>query len=71
MRPYVTEYERHRQQREEERYCPACGAAVPAPEPSASPTYGDGLDDVRKELSPLVRQWLSQHEQANTVGVAR
>ncbi|WP_170181574.1 hypothetical protein [Haloactinospora alba] len=34
------------------------------------PPYGDGLDDVRAELSPLVRQWVDQHE-ANTVRVVR
>ncbi|TQN28522.1 hypothetical protein FHX37_3867 [Haloactinospora alba] len=71
VRPYVTELERLRQAREEEGHCPACGAAVPAPDPSAPPAYGDGLDDVRAELSPLVRQWLSQREQANAVGVVR
>ncbi|TQN30402.1 hypothetical protein FHX37_0279 [Haloactinospora alba] len=70
VRPYVTEYERHRQQREEQGHCPACGAAT-MPEPSAPPTYEDGLDDVRAELSPLVRQWLSQREQKNRVGVVR
>ncbi|WP_141925764.1 hypothetical protein [Haloactinospora alba] len=62
VRPYVTEFERHRQQREEQGACPACGAA-PAPESPAPPVYGDGLDDVRAELSPLVRQWLDQHEE--------
>ncbi|WP_141925695.1 hypothetical protein [Haloactinospora alba] len=71
VRPYVTEFERHRQRREEEGACPACGAAVPAPEPSAPPAHEDGLDDVRAELSPLVRQWLSQREQKSTVGVVR
>ncbi|TQN30633.1 hypothetical protein FHX37_0515 [Haloactinospora alba] len=69
VRPYVTELERLRQQREEEGHCPACGAAVPAPEPSAPPAYGDGLDDLRAELSPLVRAWKSQREE-NRAGVA-
>ncbi|TQN30410.1 hypothetical protein FHX37_0288 [Haloactinospora alba] len=71
VRPYVTQHERHRREQEEGRRCPACGAAVPAPEPSAPPMYGDGLDDVRAELSPLVRQWLSQREQTTPVGVVR
>lgn len=73
VRPYVTESERLRQQREEQGYGPACGAAVApgtAPGPSAQPVYGDGLDDVRAELSPLVRRWLAQRE-ATSVGVIR
>ncbi|TQN30332.1 hypothetical protein FHX37_0206 [Haloactinospora alba] len=70
VRPYVTEFERHRQRREEEGACPACGAAT-TPEPPAPPAHEDGLDDVRAELSPLVRQWLSQREQKSTVGVVR
>ncbi|TQN30153.1 hypothetical protein FHX37_0014 [Haloactinospora alba] len=70
VRPYVTELERLRQAREEEGYCPACGTAVPAPGPSAPPAYGDGLDDLRAELSPLVRAWKSQREE-NRAGVVR
>ncbi|TQN33188.1 hypothetical protein FHX37_3189 [Haloactinospora alba] len=70
VRPYVTQHERHRQEREEEGYCPACGAAI-TPEPLAPPAYGDGLDDVREALSPLVREWVSQREQTTPVGVVR
>ncbi|WP_141924900.1 hypothetical protein [Haloactinospora alba] len=69
VRPYVTELERLRQEREYEAgWCPACGSTT-TPEP-APPTYGDGLDDVREALSPLVRRWLSQREEKSTVGVA-
>ncbi|TQN33397.1 hypothetical protein FHX37_3412 [Haloactinospora alba] len=74
VRPYVTQHERHRREQEEGRRCPACGAAVAsdiAPESSTPPAFGDGLDDVRAELSPLVRQWLSQREEKSTVGVVR
>ncbi|TQN27818.1 hypothetical protein FHX37_4548 [Haloactinospora alba] len=71
VRPYVTQHERHRREQEKGRRCLACGAAVPAPESSAPPVYGDGLDDVRAELSPLVRQWLGQREQTTPVGVVR
>ncbi|TQN27742.1 hypothetical protein FHX37_4471 [Haloactinospora alba] len=71
VRPYVTEYERLRQQREEEGHCLACGATVSVPELSAPPVYGDGLDDVRAELSPLVHQWLSQREQTAPAGTVR
>ncbi|WP_141923636.1 hypothetical protein [Haloactinospora alba] len=71
VRPYVTEYERHRQERKHKSgLCPACGAVVPAPESSTPPTHDDGLDDVRAELSPLVRRWLAQHEE-NRAGVVR
>ncbi|WP_141926015.1 hypothetical protein [Haloactinospora alba] len=69
VRPYVTQHERHRQEWEEERYCPACGGPT-TPDP-ARPVYDDGLDDVRDALSPLVRQWLSQREQKSTAGVTR
>ncbi|TQN30230.1 hypothetical protein FHX37_0091 [Haloactinospora alba] len=44
------------------------GNPIPEPEP---PTYGDGLDDLRAELSPLVRRWLAQREQTSTAGVER
>ncbi|TQN33514.1 hypothetical protein FHX37_3536 [Haloactinospora alba] len=70
VRPYVTQHEHHRQEQEEGRRCPACGATVSAPEPHVSPTYGDGIDDVRAELSPLVRQWLAQREE-NMTGVGQ
>ncbi|WP_141924784.1 hypothetical protein [Haloactinospora alba] len=72
VRPYVTQHERHRQVQEREeaaRYCPACGAPT-TPEP-VTPIYGDGLDGVRAELSPLVRQWLAQRDQESTMGVIR
>ncbi|TQN33243.1 hypothetical protein FHX37_3248 [Haloactinospora alba] len=72
VRPYVTQHERHRQVQEREeaaQHCPACGAAT-TPDPTP-PAHGDGLDDVRAELSPLVRQWLAQREEKSTVGVVR
>lgn len=56
-RPYVRELERQRGR-----------TATPPPAPRV---YGDGLDDVRAELSPLVRLWLSQRRQETPVEVAQ